>query len=247
MFPAERDDDGGFGAHLHRRPVRRLRRPRPGSGHLSLLLAVAWWAQARGWPALPDRGGRLLLRFTSLFKSKTSPQDLQCADDYFLYTYTPVVPGGKPSLARLPAWLREEDKELYLRTQQERKKVENMWKSCRPSSHSAEETPEVRWVDALLREEHEEQMALGVDVDEDIEPSSLIPENLGLVCSEDGDRFVVAELHQLYKTTNDEGVSAELSLFRSDGGGPSSLEIKHLPLDYHPLAAPCVGSTTAEA
>ncbi|KAG2580657.1 hypothetical protein PVAP13_6NG368801, partial [Panicum virgatum] len=66
--------------------------------------------------------GRLLLRFPSLFKSKTSPQDLQCADDYFVYTYTPVVPGGKPSLARLPAWLREEDKELYLRTQQERKK-----------------------------------------------------------------------------------------------------------------------------
>jgi hypothetical protein len=42
--------------------------------------------------------------------------------------------------------------------------------------------PEVRWVEALLREKHEEQqMALGVDVDQDIEPSSLIPENLGLV------------------------------------------------------------------
>jgi hypothetical protein len=42
--------------------------------------------------------GRFLLRFASLFKSKTSPQDLQCADDYFVYT--PVIPGGKPSLAR---------------------------------------------------------------------------------------------------------------------------------------------------
>ncbi|PVH37388.1 hypothetical protein PAHAL_6G300800 [Panicum hallii] len=45
-----------------------------------------------------------------------------------------------------------------------------------------ENMPEVRWVEALLREKHEEQqMALGVDVDQDIEPSSLIPENLGLV------------------------------------------------------------------
>ncbi|RLN03250.1 hypothetical protein C2845_PM13G25590 [Panicum miliaceum] len=76
----------------------------------------------------------------------------------------------------------------------------------------------------------------GVDVDQDIEPSSLIQENLGLVCSEDGDRFVVAELHQLDKTTtNDKGVLAELTMFRSDGGGPSSSwELMHLPLDYHP-------------
>ncbi|KAF8753119.1 hypothetical protein HU200_011774 [Digitaria exilis] len=180
--------------------------------------------------------GLLLLRFTSLFKSKTSPQDLQCADDYFVYT--PVVSFGKPSLAHLPAWLSEKDREFYLRRQRERKE-ENIWKSRRTSSLFAEEdTPEVRRAEALTRERHEEQLALGVDVDQDIEPSSLIAENLGLVCSEDGDRFIVAELHRLYKTAMDQsGVYlAELSMFRSsdDGGPSSSWELKQLPVDYHP-------------
>ncbi|KAF8753120.1 hypothetical protein HU200_011775 [Digitaria exilis] len=194
--------------------------------------------------------GRILLRFTSHFKSKAFPNDLQCADDYFVYT-----PGGgdsPPSLARLPDWLSEEDREFYLRRLQERE-VENMWKSCRQYSSPEEDTPEVRRAEALVQEKHEEELAWCVDVDHDIYPSSLIQENLGIVCSEDGARFVVAELHRLHKTTtattttNHEGTyTAELTMFRSHGGGggpsssSSSWELKHLPVDdYHNSAGFC--------
>ncbi|KAF8653979.1 hypothetical protein HU200_062120 [Digitaria exilis] len=115
------------------------------------------------WPGGPNpEAGRfcqivaahLLLRLTSLFKSNAFPRDLQCADDYFVYT--PVGDDSPPSLARLPDWLSEEDRQLYLRRQQDRKIVENMWKSCRQYSSPEEDTPEVRRTEALKREKHEE-------------------------------------------------------------------------------------------
>ncbi|CAL5014092.1 unnamed protein product [Urochloa decumbens] len=172
--------------------------------------------------------GCILFRLTSLVRSKTFPQHLLYPDDYFLYRPAAAADcppsSSQPSLTRLPTWIRpkpeadpvkQEEKEAADPVPGEEKEAENKSESDSDDSDMAADmvpTKEMEWAERLIRKKHEEEMALGVDVDQGvIVRSSLLVENVGLLC--EGDDFVVAEL-QLAKCIH--RVSAELSLFRSN-------------------------------
>ncbi|CAL5004734.1 unnamed protein product [Urochloa decumbens] len=125
--------------------------------------------------------------------------------------------------------VKQEEKEAADPVPGEEKEAENKSESDSDDSDMAADmvpTKEMEWAERLIRKKHEEEMALGVDVDQGvIVRSSLLVENVGLLC--EGDDFVVAEL-QLAKSIH--RVSAELSLFRSNVG---QWELKQrLPVDY---------------
>ncbi|CAO2170005.1 unnamed protein product [Urochloa humidicola] len=185
--------------------------------------------------------GCVLFRLTSLVKSKTFPQHLLYPDDYFVYWPAATVDCPfwcRPFLARLPTWIRPKPKADPVR--QEEKKADPVRqekeeeKKCDSDSDESDledivPTKEMEWAERLIRKKHEEEMALGVDVEHEVVRSSLVVENVGLLCEGD-DGFVVAELQ--LATSSIHRVSAELALFRSSNG-VGQWELKQrLPVDY---------------
>ncbi|GJN15469.1 hypothetical protein PR202_gb02388 [Eleusine coracana subsp. coracana] len=171
----------------------------------------------------------VLFRLTSIVRSKTRPQYLIYPDDY--YIYRPAA----GDLKRLPTCIIP----VAAAEKREQKHHDKLDPISSESSESGDDeivvTEEMKWSAKKAREEYEEMLAMGVDVDQEVVPSSLVMGRIGLVCLESlmssqggGDEFVVAEL-RLNKLNHRKAVSAELSLFRS-----SACDWVHImPLPIH--------------
>ncbi|KAK3124105.1 hypothetical protein QOZ80_8AG0640490 [Eleusine coracana subsp. coracana] len=175
----------------------------------------------------------VLFRLTSIVRSKTRPQYLIYPDDY--YIYRPAA----GDLKRLPTCIIP----VAAAEKREQKHQDKLDPISSESSESSESesgddeivvTEEMKWSAKKAQEEYEEMLAMGVDVDQEVVPSSLVMGRIGLVCLEStgsqggGDEFVVAEL-RLNKLKHRKAVSAELSLFRS-----SACDWVHMmPLPIH--------------
>lgn len=198
------------------------------------------------WPGGPDpeasrssdlvaaHRGCVLLRLTSFVRSKTTPQRLVFPDDYFFYRPGGCGSSSPPSLTRLPTWIRPEEPDADpacvhcgggLVVEEEEAEVE-------PETRTGAEvlTEGKLWLQRVLLQMHEEEMALGVDVEEEVVRSSLVGANVGLVCRRDSDEYVVAHL-QPYMSNNK--VSAELCVLRGGGAAAATQwDVTRLPVSY---------------
>ncbi|KAL6660964.1 hypothetical protein ACP70R_000348 [Stipagrostis hirtigluma subsp. patula] len=141
--------------------------------------------------------GCLLLRLTSLVRAKAPPPPLEYPDDYFIYKPAAAAadPSSPWSLTRLPTCIKPKPAELSF-SNGEDEAAESESESASSESESVsklvrmmEVTKEMEWAERAQRQHDEEMAALGVEVDGEVVRSSLVIENVDLLCHGE-DEFV---------------------------------------------------------